>query len=40
MVDLGAVTLMYVAAGGLVLGAALAGLAWGVPALMDQEPAR
>jgi Major Facilitator Superfamily len=39
LVDLGAATLMYAVAGGIVLAAALAGLAWGVPAHMDREPA-
>ena len=31
LIDLGAVTLVFVAAGGIVIVAALAGLAWGVP---------
>jgi MFS transporter len=39
LADLGAATLMFGAAGGIVLAAALAGLAWGVPAHMDREPA-
>jgi predicted MFS family arabinose efflux permease len=38
LVDLGAATLMYGAAGGIVLAAALAGIAWGVPARIDAEP--
>ena len=37
LVDLGAATLMYAVAGGIVLAAALAGIAWGVPAHMDRE---
>jgi MFS family permease len=39
LADLGAATLMFGAAGAIVLAAALAGLAWGVPASMDREPA-
>jgi MFS family permease len=39
IVDLGAATLMYALAGGIVLAAALAGIAWGVPARIDAEPA-
>ena len=38
LVDLGFVTFMYLAAGALVVGAALVGFAWGVPAHMDSEP--
>lgn len=38
LVDAGAATLMYALAGAIVLVAALAGLAWGVPAQMDREP--
>ncbi len=38
LVDLGAATLMYAVAGGIVLIAALAGIAWGVPAHMDRDP--
>jgi len=38
LVDLGAATFMYLAAGALVVGAALVGFAWGVPAHMDREP--
>ena len=37
LVDLGAATLMYGVAGGIVLVAALAGMAWGVPAAMERE---
>ena len=42
LVDLGAVTLMFVVAGAIVVGAALAGFAWGVPAQVvwpSEEPA-
>jgi hypothetical protein len=39
LVDLGAAMLMYAVAGGIVLAAALAGFAWGVPAHMDRRPA-
>jgi len=38
LVDLGFATFMYLAAGALVVGAALVGFAWGVPAHMDSEP--
>jgi len=38
LVDLGAATFMYAAAGGIVVAAALVGFAWGVPAHMDREP--
>jgi MFS family permease len=38
LADVGAATLMYAVAGGIVLAAALAGIVWGVPAHMDQEP--
>jgi MFS family permease len=38
LVDLGAATLMYAVAGGIVIVAALAGFAGGVPAHMDVEP--
>ena len=38
LVDLGAATLMYAVAGGIILVAALAGAAWGVPGHMDREP--
>ena len=38
LVDLGFATFMYLAAGALVVGAALVGFAWGVPAHMDNEP--
>lgn len=38
LVDLGAATLMYAVAGGIVLVAALAGMAWGVPGHMDRDP--
>ena len=31
LVDVGAVTLMFVVAGGIVVAAAIAGIAWGVP---------
>ena len=34
LVDLGAVTLTFVAAGAIVIAAAIAGIAWGVPATM------
>ena len=37
LVDIGAATLMYLVAGGIVFGAALLGFAWGVPRLMDHE---
>jgi MFS family permease len=40
LIDLGAVTLVFVAAGGIVIVAALAGLAWGIPTMMvwpDEE---
>jgi hypothetical protein len=37
LVDLGPATLMYGVAGGIVLVAALAGMAWGVPAAMERE---
>jgi hypothetical protein len=40
VIDLGAVTAMYAVAGGIIVVAALAGIAWGVPARMtDQVPA-
>ncbi len=39
LVDLGAATLMYAVAGGIILVAALAGAAWGVPGHMDREVA-
>jgi MFS family permease len=38
LVDVGAATLMYTVAGGIILVAALAGAAWGVPGHMDREP--
>lgn len=41
LVDLGAVTLAFVAAGAIVILAAIAGIAWGVPTLMvwpEDEP--
>ena len=38
LVDLGAATLMYAVAGAIVLGAALVGFAWRVPAHMDRAP--
>jgi MFS family permease len=38
LIDLGAASLMYGVAGAIVLGAALVGFAWGVPAHMDVEP--
>jgi MFS family permease len=38
LVDLGFATFMYLAAGALVVAAALVGFAWGVPAHMDSEP--
>jgi MFS family permease len=40
LIDLGAVTLTFVAAGGIVIVAALTGIAWGVPRLMvwPEEP--
>ena len=38
LVDLGAATLMFAVAGGIILVAALAGVAWGVPGHMDREP--
>jgi MFS family permease len=34
LIDLGAVTLVFIAAGAIVILAALAGVAWGVPSLM------
>ena len=37
LVDVGAATLMYLVAGGIILAAALLGFAWRVPALMDRE---
>ena len=40
LIDLGAVTLVFVAAGAIVIVAALAGLAWGIPTMMvwpDEE---
>ena len=37
LVDVGAATLMYAVAGGIVLAAALAVFAWGVPGQMDRE---
>ena len=40
LIDLGAVTLLFVAAGAIVIAAAIAGIAWGVPTLMvwpDEE---
>ena len=43
LVDLGAVTLTFLAAGAIVIAAAIAGIAWGVPATMvwgdDDSPA-
>jgi MFS family permease len=39
LTDLGAATLMFAVAGGIVLAAALAGIAWGVPAHMEREAA-
>lgn len=38
LIDVGAATLLYLVAGAIVLGAALAGVLWGVPAQMDREP--
>lgn len=38
LVDLGAATLMYAVAGGIVVAAALIGMAWGIGAQMDVEP--
>lgn len=37
LVVMGAATLMYGVAGGIVLVAALAGMVWGVPAAMERE---
>ena len=34
LVDVGAVTLTFLVAGAIVVVAAIAGIAWGVPALM------
>ena len=42
LVDVGAVTLMFVVAGGIVVAAAIAGIAWGVPSQVvwpSEEPA-
>jgi MFS family permease len=42
LVDIGAVTLMFVVAGGIVVAAAIAGIAWGVPSQVvwpSEEPA-
>jgi MFS family permease len=39
IIDLGAVTVMFTVAGGIVVAAALGGLAGGVPAQMRDEPA-
>ncbi|HET8776818.1 MAG TPA: MFS transporter [Candidatus Limnocylindria bacterium] len=39
LIDLGAATLMYVVAGGIVVAAVLVGVAWRVPAAMEREPA-
>jgi len=42
LVDIGAVTLMFVVAGGIVVAAAIAGIAWGVPSQVVwpiEEPA-
>jgi predicted MFS family arabinose efflux permease len=36
LVDLGVITAMFLAAGGIVIVAAVAGLAWGAPAQMDR----
>lgn len=38
LIDVGAATLMFTVAGGIVLAAALAGIATGVPASMQEEP--
>lgn len=38
LIDLGAATLMYAVAGGIILAAVVAGFAWGVPGRMDNDP--
>ncbi|MCC6617882.1 MAG: MFS transporter [Chloroflexi bacterium] len=37
LIDLGAATLMFAMAGGIVLAATVAGFAWGMPRLMDTD---
>ena len=34
LVDFGALTLMFMAAGGIIIAASIAGIAWGVPSQM------